>query len=55
MTKYMKLIAAIVGLLAIILTDVINITPDGTTADTVREAVLGLLTALGVYQVRNET
>ena len=54
MARYSKLIAAIVGLLVIILTDVLNLTADGTSADALREILLSLLTAFGVYQIPNK-
>lgn len=54
MNKYAKLIAAIVGLIVILLTDTFNLTIDGTGADMLRETILSLLTAFGVYQVPNK-
>jgi hypothetical protein len=54
MSKFAKLIAAIVGLLAIVLTDHLNVVPDGTNAEMISQAILAVLTAFGVYQVRNE-
>lgn len=51
--KYSKLIAAAVGLVAILLgPDFLGLTND---AERLAQAILALLTLFGVYQVRNTT
>ena len=52
MSKYSKLIAAIVGLIAIIVgPDLLNLTE---TPEKVAEALLALITAFTIYQVPNK-
>lgn len=48
-----KLWVALVGVLAIIATDVLNLTTDGTTADTLRETIIAVLTLFGLERVPN--
>lgn len=51
-SKYKKLIAAIVGLVAIVIgPELLNLTD---TPEKFTEAVLALLTAFGVYQLKND-
>lgn len=53
MSKYSKLIVAVVGVIAIILgPEVLGLVDN---AETVTQSILGLLTAFGVYQATNAT
>jgi len=52
--KYSKLIAAIIGLVALALVNYTNVLPNGSTVEGVATALLAVLTAFGVYQVENK-
>ena len=54
MNSIRKLVVAIIGLLAVILTDLFNVPFDSGLQGTTVEIIIGILTALGVYKVRNE-
>ncbi len=55
MSKYSKLIAAVIGVVAIVIGPEILGLADEAKSEMIAQSVLALLTAFGVYQVPNKT